>query len=428
MSVDLTKVVRAKDMNRFQITAVGLCLAINMLDGFDVLVVAFTAPRIAQEWGLDPKSLGILFSAGLVGMMAGSLFLAPVADRVGRRLIVLFSLVVISVGMLLSALANDLVELASFRVLTGLGIGAMLASLNTIVAECVSDKRRDFAISLLTVGYPIGATIGGIISVFLIAEYGWRAAYVFGGVMSAIMIPVVIAQLPESLDFLLARRPKNALERINKLLARFEHPALDVMPEKREEHREHTSIFSVFNKKLLPGTIQICTSFFMVMLTFYFVLSWTPKILVDLGLSESMSISGAVLMNISGIVGGVTLGYLSSIWSLRTLATAYTSVCFVFIALFGFLPAELVALIVGAALIGFFLFGTMVSLYAIAPLIYPATVRNTGMGIAIGIGRLGAIAGPYIAGLLIAAGWDRSQYYLVLAAPLIVAVFTVRSI
>src|SRR6185312_12806892 len=140
-----------------------ICMIVNMLDGFDVLAIAFTGPAIAHDWALAPTQLGLLFSAGLFGMTVGSLFISPVADWIGRRWLTLIGLIVITAGMLASSRANGLAELALFRVFTGLGIGSLLSSINTIVVEFSSTERKDFAVSFMAVGYPIGGTIGGMI-------------------------------------------------------------------------------------------------------------------------------------------------------------------------------------------------------------------------------------------------------------------------
>ena len=164
MSTQIRQVINAGPMSRFQVTSIAICVALNMLDGFDVLVMAFTAPAISADWQLKGAQLGVLLSAGLFGMAAGSLFLAPWADRFGRRAITLLCLVVITLGMFLSAAAQSVGQLAAMRVLTGIGIGGILASISVITAEYASDKWRSAAISMQVIGYPIGATLGGVIA------------------------------------------------------------------------------------------------------------------------------------------------------------------------------------------------------------------------------------------------------------------------
>ncbi len=421
MNADIVANMKQGPMRPVQVLAVSICVVINMLDGFDVLVMAFTAPAVAAEWGLDPQALGILFSSGLVGMAAGSLFIAPLADRIGRRNIILLCLLIISCGMLASALTGSVLQLALTRVVTGLGIGGALASLTTITAEYSSEKRQGFAISLVQSGYPIGATIGGTVAAFLIVGYGWRSVFVFGAICSALMIPLVLKYLPESLEYLLLRRPDDALPKINKLLVRLDQPELDRLPEPPAQRDQKSSVLSLVSAPLRGATLLLWCAFFMVMLSFYFVLSWTPTLLADAGLRVEQGISGAVLMNIGGVIGGITLGFLSARYLAHRLTALYMLLCAVSMVLFGVIGGELVVMLVVGFVIGFFVFGSMIGLYSIAPDIYATAVRNTGMGWAIGVGRLGAIIGPSAAGLLLARGWSGADCFLAFAIPMLVA-------
>jgi benzoate transport len=414
-------------MSRFQVTAIAVCLAVNMLDGFDVLAIAFAAPAIARDWALSAEALGLLFSAGLAGMMAGSLAIAPLADVAGRRPVILLCLVLIATGMLASAAAPDARALAATRVLTGLGIGGALASLNTIVAEYSSRRWRDFAVSLLQTGYPIGATVGGTISAVLLVHYGWRSVFVFGGVLTALAIPLVLWRLPESVDFLLARRPRRALERVNGLLARLGQPALRQLPPAGGGASVSAvrQIARLLSAPYRRATLALWTAFFMVMCAFYFALNWTPKILVDGGLSVEQGVSGGVVMNVGGIVGAGLLGWMSARVGLRRLVALYMIGCATALAAFGRIGPSLPPRLALAAVIGFLVFGSMVGLYAIAPSLYPPEMRTTGIGWAIGLGRGGAIVGPYVAGLLLARGWDAASCYALFAVPLVASTWAV---
>lgn len=425
MAEDIRDSIHANDMSKFQISAVTICLAINMLDGFDVLAIAFTASEISREWGLAASELGILFSAALAGMTLGSIFIAPFADTYGRRPLILICLAVISAGMLLSATAGDVMELAGLRVLTGLGIGGILASLNTMVSEYSSDRRREFAITLLQTGYPIGATIGGIISAFLIMAYGWRSVFIFGGIIPFLMLFLVYAKLPESLEFLISKRPAGALDKVNNILAKMGLTALEKLPEVRKVEEGNVSFKDIVTGNYMGRTAMIWLSFFLVMFSFYFVLSWTPKVLVSEGLSVEGGISGGVLLNVGGIVGALLMGALSARIAMRKLVGAYMILTAASMALFGITGPEIVLLMVIAFIVGFFIFGSIIGLYAVVPELYPTDIRTAGTGWAIGFGRLGAIAGPYVAGLMIEGGWDRAGYYAVLALPLLVSAYVI---
>lgn len=423
MSGDVRQILRARAMTPVQIMTVAICVAINMLDGFDVLAIAFVGPRLAAEWSLEPKALGLLFSAGLFGMTIGSLALAPLADLLGRRTAILTGLGLITGGMLLSALATGIEMLAGLRFLTGIGIGTLFASLNTVTAEYASAKRRNLAIGILVIGYPIGATLGGMVAVWLIGAYGWQSVFLFGGLSSALLIPLVFFVLPESLDYLISRRPARALERVNAVLRRLRIDAVAQLPaaDPAAASAKSRSLLMVFSPAYVRGTVVICACYFSLMTSFYFILSWTPKVLVDLGLSEALGISGAVLINVGGIMGGLLLGSLAARWDVRFLTAFFMLASFGMMVVFGMLPPVANLLMIGAVVLGLFIMAAMAGLYALVPLIFPANIRNTGTGLAIGIGRLGATVGPYVAGILIAAGWQRAEYYLVLGIPFIAA-------
>jgi benzoate transport len=431
MSSKIREVINQGPMSRFQMRSVAICVGLNMLDGFDVLVMAFTGPAISADWGLTGAQLGVLLSAGLFGMAGGSLFLAPWADRFGRRAITLICLVIISVGLLLSAAAHGVAQLAAWRLLTGVGIGGILASISVITAEYSSNRWRSNAISLQVIGYPIGATIGGSIAAVLITRYGWRSAFLFGAVASLLMIPVVVRHLPESLDFLLAKRPRNALQRLNMLLRRMHHEEVSQFPEPpaiEPQQAQGNPLTRLFSGPLARSTVLIWSSFFLLMFTFYFVLSWTPKLLVAAGLSAQQGVTGGVLLNLGGIIGGGLFGYISSRVNLRKLAAAYFIMGALTLVLFGLVASNLTMAFAIALLMGACITGCMAGLYALAPTLYPAAVRTTGMGWAIGIGRIGAILAPTIVGFLIDGGWKTSDLYYAFAIPLVIAMPTVLAL
>jgi benzoate transport len=414
-------------MSRFQVAAIMLCTIINMMDGFDVLVIAFTAPSISAEWKLSGTVVGMLLSAGPLGMAIGSLALGPLADKHGRRNMILVCLVVITAGMLLSGFSQNANQLTAMRLLTGIGIGGILPGLNTIVAEYSSLRWRSFWVSLLQTGYPIGATAGGILTAVLITQYGWRAAFFLGAVAAAVMIPLVWAALPESLDYLLTRRPVGALDRINQLLARLRQPAIAAMPAPRADSQVrktgYADLFS--NPALRSNALWLSLAYFMMILAFYFVTSWTPKILVDSGMSNAQGISGGILLNAGGVIGCLLLGYLSSRLPLHRLLTVYVVLTGILMIVFAYSGSDISLLVPLATALGFFLFGSMVGLYALAPALYPTQSRAAGVSIAIGSGRIGGVISPMLAGILFDAGWAKTDSYILFAVPLVITAFAV---
>lgn len=430
MTDNTQHILRTSAMRPFQIIAVALCVLISMIDGFDVLAVAFTGPSISKEWALTPAQLGLVFSAGLAGMVIGSLLISPLADTLGRRFIVLVCLLILTVGMALTALSSSLNELLALRVFTGLGMGGILAGINTVVAEYASDKRRDLAISFMAIGYPIGAMLGGLCASAIIAQQGWHAVFWYGAAASALMLPLVWFYLPESLDFLLTRRPAGALQKFNRLRAHLQLSALAQLPpapaqQAAPQHgRQRNRYAQVFSAEMAPSTVLICLSCFLLMTSFYAIANWTPKVLVSMGLSVEQGISGSVLISVGGIFGGLLLGFAAQRIGLLRLTAILLSLSFVAVASFG-LSNTLPNLKVLAVLMGFFMNGAIIGLYALAPVIFPPSVRATGTGLALGIGRLGATAGPALTGLLIGAGWSRPAYFAALGVPLLLAAVSV---
>jgi benzoate transport len=427
MTTDPRSIVRGAAMSAFQVVIISLCVLIAALDGFDVLAIAYTAPSIAHEWNLTPANLGVVFSAGPLGMCIGAAFITPIADRLGRRPVVLFSLLILAVGMLASAFVSNLSELSVMRAFTGIGIGSALASVNVVVAEYASDKRRSLAISLMTIGYPAGATLGGFFSIYLISAHGWRSVYVFGALVAALLLALALRWLPESIDYLMSRRPKNALAKANGIISRMGYSAIRELPMyARADDVPDTSLLTIFRQPYLTSTIASGIAYFGVLFTVYFMLSWTPKLLTELGFSVSGGISGSLLMSMAGVVGVLSYGFAANAIGPRLLAGIFMLGFFLSTAFFGVAPGNTAALLAATLLTGFCLFSSATALYVVVPAAFPSSVRSTGTGFSIGMGRVGAIAAPLVAGLLIGNGWSRAAYCIALAAPALVAAISVR--
>ena len=408
-------------MSGFQVLAVTVCLAINMLDGYDVLVMSFTAPFVAEEWALSQTVTGWLLSASLIGMALGSLFLAPLADLYGRRRMTLLSLTAVTAGMLASAAAANYPQLIALRFFTGLGIGAMLASLTVVVSEYSSDRRRTLALIILQAGFPAGAMIWGIVAAPIILGYGWRWAFVFGGVLSGLMIPVAMAFLPESLDYLLSSRTPNTLEKVNRTLKRMGKTMVRELGTITQAKPARAKLNQLFRHGRGRNTLLIWVCFFCTLLVFYFFMSWTPKLLIDAGLSEQAGLSGGIILNAGAILGGLALGLLASRIRLNWLQSGYALMGGVLMIAFGAYAGELFTALTLAFLVGLFGTGCIMGAYAAVPQMYPPEVRTTGTGVAIGVGRWGGVAAPTAAGMLLDTGWTGPELYSIFAIPLFMA-------
>jgi MFS family permease len=316
---EIRQLVSSGRMSAHQLTAILVCVGLNMLDGFDVLVMSFTAPGVSADWKLSGSQVGLLISAGLVGMALGSLFLAPRADRYGRRAIVMVSVLIVSIGMLLSAVAQSSWQLAGLRALTGVGIGG---SATVLVNEYSSSKWRNTASYLYTSGYSIGGTLGGFIAAGLIAKSGWRAAFEFGGIVSFAMLPISFWCLPESLDFLITRQPAGALNKLNRLLTGMQRPTVEVLPtETARGVPARASLRQLLSPELVRSTLLIWTAFFFMMGGYYFVFGWTPKLLASNGLTAQQGITSGVLLSLGGIFGTVIFAFVARVLEPRWLIT-----------------------------------------------------------------------------------------------------------
>lgn len=391
-------------MSAFQIIAVAITIGLNALDGFDVLAISFAAPGIAKEWGIDRQALGFVLAMELIGMAVGSVALGGVADRIGRRPTILGCLSVMAVGMFMVTTATSITTLSMWRVFTGLGIGGMLAAINAAAAEFSNGRSRDLCVSLMAIGYPVGAVLGGSVAAMLLKTHDWRAVFMFGGAVTAVFIPLVFWRLPETISFLATKQPVNALDRINHTLKRMGHAMADALPVLSESHQSR-SMADLFKPALVATTLLITLAYFLHIATFYFILKWVPKIVVDMGFVPSAAAGVLVWANTGGALGGAVLGLLTKRFSVKLLTVTTLVISFVMVLVFGRGQADLQQLATICAVAGFFTNAAVVGLYALFAKVFPTSLRASGTGFAIGVGRGGAALSPIVAGYLFKAGY-----------------------
>lgn len=408
-------------MSRMQIVAVAMTVALNALDGFDVLSISFASPGIAAEWGIDRAGLGIVLSMELIGMAIGSVFLGRVADRIGRRRTMLGCLGIMAVGMFMVTTTASITELSVWRVITGLGIGGMLASINAVAAEFSSSRRKHMNVSLMTIGYPIGAVIGGTIAAQLLKTYDWRAVFYLGSAMTALCVPLVYFLIPESVHWLTHKRPHGALQSINKTLKRMGHAALSALPDIEPESRKR-ALAGIFSPALIATTLFVTLAYFFHITTFYFVIKWVPKIVVDMGFQASSAVGVLVWANVGGALGGALFGFLTLKYDVKKLAIVVLLMSAVMVSVFGRSSADLTMLSLVAGTAGFCTNAGVVGLYALFAHCYPTHVRASGTGFSIGLGRGGAMLSPILAGFMFEAGIGIPAVAMIMALGSLLAV------
>lgn len=402
-SDDPRRMLAQSPMRLAQVVAIAICVLLNALDGFDVLAISFASPGIAKEWQVERVALGAVLSMELFGMAFGSVVLGHAADRLGRRVTAIGCLCVMATGMLATTQVSSIEALAATRLFTGLGIGGMLATVNALVAEYANSKWRSAAVVIMAAGYPLGGVAGGAIASQLLAHGDWREVFWLGSGMTALCLPLVLLLMPEPVGPLLQNRRGDTLARVNHTLRKLGHRAVEALPPVEPEAPQ-THKAALFTKQMAPVTILLTLAYFLHIMTFYFILKWVPKIVVDMGFSPSSAGGVLVWVNVGGLAGSLLFSVLSLRFPLRGLLVGFMLASTLMITLFGQGQADLRGLAMAAAAGGFFSNAVVVGLYALVAAAFPTAIRGGGTGFVIGVGRGGAALSPIVGGMLFQAG------------------------
>ncbi|GAC18705.1 MFS transporter [Paraglaciecola arctica] len=419
-SEDFELILDKGRLSATQIRVVFISFLLMILDGFDITSMSFTAQRISTELNIDATNLGVIFSVTLAGMMLGAMFIAPIADKIGRRKMLIISVLVIGISMTLTGFVSTLWELIILRTITGLGVGSMLANITALTTEYTPTKYRSFGVAIVASGFPLGATLGGIIVVPTLPVYGWEGVFIGLGIITSIMTVVVYFLVPESLQFLRTIGTDNALLKTNALLRKMNKQQVSSFPVKSTNILPKASVMSLLAPPLRAKTIRLWLTFLLVFVSMYFLMSWLPKLVINSGLSESSGVLSAVALNGGGVVGTLLLGWFAANFGLTKLVGIFLTVAGSLLLLFGVL-FEYLNLFLLLFVIGFFLQGAYVGLYSTSAKLYPTEVRATGIGWALGLGRFGAVIGPYVGGVFIASGFSMQLNFLIFSVPLLIA-------
>ena len=404
MQNDPRAIIDASPMSLRQWIVVALMVALNALDGFDVLSSAFAAPGISREWGVPRDALGVVLSAELIGMGFGSVLLGGVADRFGRKPTILLCLLVMAAGMYMAHAADAVSTLTAWRFITGLGIGGMLAATNAVTAESSSQSGRSLAMALYVIGYPLGAVIGGFVAQgWLLVAYDWRAVFLFGAITTAALIPLVMLLIPETPAFYAATRPSGALEKINRSLAAFRLPAIAELPAPVAEAGRPKLTDILAKPGLRRVTLLLAFGYMFHTITFYYILKWAVQIVADFGYSQPQAASVLTWANIGGAAGGFLFGFLMRKWDIKSPTIVMLVLGSIAVAAFGLGRDSLWGWRMATFLTGFFTNAAIVGYYSAFARGFPAYARATGTGLVLGVGRAGAASSPILAGLLFAA-------------------------
>lgn len=414
----------------FQTLTVGLCAAVVVLDGFDTQAIAYVAPVLAKSWGLTPSAFGPVFAAGLVGMMVGALSLGPVADRRGRKLAILVSVALMGLFSLATMFATSIEGLLALRFLTGLGLGGAMPNVIALSAEYTPARWRSTAVGVMFCGFPFGAVLGGLLAAQIIPAFGWESVFLIGGIAPLLLLFVLVPMLPESVRFLVARRSSDT--NIAKLVAKAVPDARLAAgtrfetTQKAGDGDRAAARAELFGPDRIAGTLMLWAAFFMNLLMYYFLINWLPLTLQTAGIDLSKAILFTALLNFGGIVGTIVLArVIDRAGSFRILWLVLLAAA-VAIAAVGYLGAQGGALLAIAVFFaGFCVNGAQNNMNALAAGLYSTPTRATGVGFALGIGRIGSILGPVVGGLLLAAQMPLQNLFLIGALPALIAALAI---
>lgn len=414
-SLDVAQFIDEQPVGIFQIGLLLTCAAVLILDGFDTTAIGFVAPSLAKEWGLTKGTLGPVFSAGLFGLMIGALVFGPLADRIGRKKIIIFSTLAFGIGALVTACVQDINALLAIRFLTGLGLGGAMPNTVAMTSEFSPHRRRATMVMIMFCGFSVGAALGGLLAAALIPKFGWRSVFIVGGVAPLLLVPILALKLPESVRFLALTRRAN--ERVAQLLGLI-NPKAVFAPGTQfvvyEPRLAGIPVLHLFKEKRAQVTLLLWVVFFMSLLDLYFLTNWLPTVLNDLGASVSQAAVIGSMLQVGGVVGTFALGSVIDRFSFRALALVYFIAVFA-VGAIGQFEHSVVFVTTAIFAAGFCMVGGQIAANALAATFYPTSIRATGVGWALGIGRIGSIVGPLVGGALLAAKWSTGSVFMAAA-------------
>jgi MFS transporter, AAHS family, 4-hydroxybenzoate transporter len=419
---DVRQFIDEQPLSRYQVLVGIMCGALVFMDGFDAQSMGFVAPALTAQLHITRAALGPVISIGLVGMMAGALVGGPIADRFGRKPVLVACSFAFGAASLLTATATSLQTLTTFRLLTGLGLGGAMPNAIALTSEFMPRRLRATAVTTMFAGFSIGAAVGGFVAAALISRFGWQSVFVVGGIFPLLIGVMAIVALPESIRFLLLRggdrtRVATYLSRIAPQRA----PTGDLSVGLDEEPSRGFVVTQLFRDGRGAVTLLLWVMFFMNLLDLYFLNSWLPTVMSDNGINVRIAIVITTLFQIGGAIGAVLLGRLiDRRLSFRILAWTYLAAA-VCIFLIGEAGASIGLLVVTVFAAGFSVVGGQTSSNALAAEFYPTAMRSTGVGWALGIGRIGSIIGPTLGGILLSTGGPPRQIFWLAAVPVLIA-------
>jgi benzoate transport len=420
--MDLRDVIRAQPMRRFQYLTVATCLVVAMVDGYDLLVMAFAAPFLGKAWSIGPVDIGYLLSASVFGSAIGAVLISPLGDHFGRRPSVIACMGLIVLGLLGSTTAQNYTQMIVARVFSGLWMGAVVPSLNVIAAEYSSRKRLGAVMGVYGIGFPLGAALGGAMTNVLVPLWGWRSLFGFACAISAVIFLFVLFELPESIEFLIEKRPENGLTAYNKIASKLGFEQSAALP-RSSDANPSTTFQAIFQGMMATRTLLLWFGYGALTAAFYFANSWTPKLVAQVSGDPALGVRAGTLILVGGVLGSLLFAALS--WKVppRIITMILMAAgAGAFIA-FGQNMSNVSLAMILAVAVGVCANGGVTAFIAISPPIYSTSVRATGVGWMLGFGRGVSILAPIFTGYLLERGWKPNEAYQLFGGGMIIACF-----
>lgn len=417
-------VMNGKKISPLQILTLCLCFLVVATDGFDVAAVGYVAPLLKREWLLAPAQMGPIFGAGLFGLTVGSFIFGPLADRVGRRRVIVFSMLMFAIGTLACAYAGSANELVALRFLTGVGLGGAMPAALTLSSEFSPERNRALLVTLMFCGFTLGLAFGGGIAALLIPRYGWQGVFVFGGAVPLVLAPVIWALLPESLRFM-AGKPKYDKEAravMLRLTGRADIGLEVVVPDAaRAGERPPGIVATLFSAHYRSGTLLLWLVFFCTLWVYYQVSSWLPTVITDSGIPVAQAAVIGAMMPVGGTIGSLINARLMDRFNPFFVLTCSYVVAAVSLALVGASIAHPGWLYPAVFCTGLGLSGAQTGANVLVSGFYATHARATGVSWALAVGRTGSIVGSMTGGMLLAALPSAQAAFIVFAIPAVIA-------
>jgi MFS transporter, AAHS family, 4-hydroxybenzoate transporter len=406
------EIIDQGSLGRYQILTLLLCGLVLVLDGFDSQTINFLAPSIADSTGIPIRTFGPIFSASLIGLMVAAMTTGPIADRWGRKWPVIFSTLSFAVFSLLTSHATSFREFLILRFATGLGLGGAMPNVVALASEYVPKRILPTVVSMLFVGMPLGGVTCGLLSAEMVPKWGWHSVLYLGGTVPLAIAILLMIRLPESIQFL-AARGKNP-QKVAGILARIapQFAAANLRATPRDTQHEGVPVKHLFTEGRAFGTILLWIPYFMNLLIIYFIGSWLPALLRESGMSVSAGVTATAFFSLGGVFGCLVEGPLMRRLGAYLILLIEFGFAVVFIAALSKIPRAFPLMLAVTFLLGFLVIAAQAGLNALAASYYPTAVRSTGIGWALGVGRIGSIVGPLMGGMFLSMGWKPEQILL----------------